>query len=260
MVDVKYQKGILKINHIWFSEEPDFKNDKFIICHGISNKFPKKNYNMLAEKQYSLITDLSLDKENIYNSIRKNIRYEIRKCQKEGIVYRCFSGSRIKNEQRLLKLFKKTYEEMYQAKGMNIKFNSALIKEYIKHDKIVFTIAYYKEEPLVFHSYIVDEVNARFYYSASPFRSANKDSNLLASMNKGLHWFDIQTFKQFGMKRYDWGGIANPRKPNGIDTFKMGFGGKPISYFNIIYLKGLLATLYFFIKRKEDKYVSDTAG
>ncbi|WP_242886157.1 hypothetical protein [Faecalibacterium sp. BCRC 81149] len=32
--------------------------------------------------------------------------------------------------------------------------------------------------------------------------------------------------KEMGVKEYDWGGIASCDEPNGIDRFKMPFGGR----------------------------------
>ena len=59
----------------------------------------------------------------------------------------------------------------------------------------------------------------------------------MARANKRLHWEDMKLFKERGVSLYDWGGISDPDHPNGIDAFKMKFGGKPLTYYNV--LKGI---------------------
>ena len=40
--------------------------------------------------------------------------------------------------------------------------------------------------------------------------------------------------KKMGIENYDWGGISSLDNPNGIDKFKMAFGGSPIFYYNVM--------------------------
>lgn len=251
MVDIVYKKGVLKMEHIWFCKvKPNNRNKNIVFYHNVFDKSMCDN-NLSKEilKQYSLVTDLTKDKDEIYKNIRKNIRYEIRKCQKLDVRYQSYLGQDIEKQPELLSQFKKVYEEMYREKGMKVKFNLKQIKEYININAVVFTIAFYDNSPMVFHSYIIDEDNARFYYSASLFRNSHFDANLIAIMNKGLHWFDIELFKNQNKKTYDWGGISNFDNPNGIDYFKMGFGGEKITYYNIIEYHGMLGDLCYKIRK-----------
>lgn len=58
-----------------------------------------------------------------------------------------------------------------------------------------------------------------------------------------------------GITQYDWGGIANPEEPNGIDQFKMGFGGEAASYYNVIIGVSLLGKITLSsMKAKEKLY------
>ena len=56
---------------------------------------------------------------------------------------------------------------------------------------------------------------------------------MIGRANKRLHWEYIKYFKQKGLLRYDWGGISDFENPNGIDEFKLKFGGEKITYYNI---------------------------
>ena len=132
------------------------------------------------------------------------------------------------------------YELMYKEKGQKAVFNMTQFKEYLKEEAIWVTAIYDKEQPLVFHSYIVGEKQVRLLHSVSDFRSDEKDANLIARANKRLHWEDICLFKNEGKEVYDWGGISSLENPNGIDAFKCKFGGSPLSYYNVYKGKSLL--------------------
>ena len=52
-----------------------------------------------------------------------------------------------------------------------------------------------------------------------------------------------KTFRKKGLIRYDWGGISDFDNPNGIDEFKLKFGGEKITYYNIFAGNTLLGKL-----------------
>lgn len=250
MVYTEYKKVGIKIGHLWFSDgqykgyHPDI-----LYLHGMRTNIGG------GGKQHTLITNLSNPEEEIYKKIRKNYRYEIRHVEKENVKLEFYSAKEMSEKKELVSSFATTYNQMYASKGINAKFNMPLVKEYMQKAAICFTIAYYNGEPLVFHSYIVDKNNARFFYSASPFREKKDVATIIGQMNKALHWFDIKTFRNMGITQYDWGGIANPEEPNGIDQFKMGFGGEATSYYNVIIGVSLLGKITLSsMKAKEKLY------
>ena len=122
---------------------------------------------------------------------------------------------------------------MYRSKGSDTKLNVTAIERYLAADGIIFSAAIHEGEVLVFHSYICDNEEARLLHSASCFREESADQSMIGRANKRLHWEDIKYFKQKGLLRYDWGGISDFENPNGIDEFKLKFGGEKITYYNI---------------------------
>lgn len=251
MVTCKYYKKGISINHVWFSEKKgdiELKNAFINFVHGVPQNFILNNG--LVRCQYSLITNLTESKEKLYQNIRKNFRYEIRRTNKENVTMRVFSAEDMMQKSDLLQVFANTYNQMYADKGMKDTFNMPLVNAYIRNKSILFTIAYYEQEPLVFHSYIVDGLQCRFFYSTSPFRAEKELANEIGRMNKALHWHDLIWFKEHGFKKYDWGGINNPEVPNGIDNFKFGFGGELVLYNNIICGKNKAVNLLLHIYNK----------
>ena len=251
MVKCKYKKKGINIEHIWFLNQQEIGNIEtkgIVFCHALKHK-EKKGINKL---QNSLIADLSLDEDELFQQIRKNDRYEIRRAKKEGVECIAFSSEKIKEHFDLLDEFEQVYNQMFRDKHMSVKFNRRQIETYINEKAMYFTIAYYENKPYVFHSYIYDKIsqNVRLYYSCSAFRSEKEVANMIARMNKLLHWHDLCRFKEEGIVNYDWGGITNPENPNGIDQFKLGFGGKLVTYWNVITSNNICMRLLLKIANK----------
>lgn len=233
MVEVTYRKFGFRIRHIWFygsGTVSDAKQQDIIYYHAVK----EDNAEGIVNKQYSLISDLEQDEEQLWKGIRKNFRYQIRRAEKENIEVRTFRGLEIRNEEGLFDKFVEIYNTMYKDKHMKTVFNVKLVTEYMKENRIIFTIACADGEPLVFHSYLYDNDKTRLFYSASPFREETEQAVKIGRMNKYLHWRDLLFFKNMGVKEYDWGGIFSFTEPNGIDHFKQGFGGVDIEYYNIV--------------------------
>jgi len=248
MIDVIYRKNyLIPIEHIWFSDDIIKGKSDIIYYHGISNFSDVTcKHNIYCRKQHTLVTDLLKEKEDLWQLIRKKIRYEIRKSENDDIICRYYDYKSINNE--IITMFMRVYNQMYISKGINVKFNTSLVNAYIRCKAIMFTIGYYNNIPQVFHSYILDNTNARFFYSASLFREDGADQALIARINKYLHWSDICYFKDIGLVKYDWGGIMNPLHPSGIDNFKIGFGGTQATYYNVIVFSTMYNLLYKLFK------------
>lgn len=200
-------------------------------------------------KQYSLITNLSDDDESIYNSFRKNVKYEIRRSEKDGDYFKVYIGEEI--DEDMMRSFGDVFEKMYSEKGITCSYNYKLAKKCIDCNCLVYSVGYHCHTPLVYHSYIIDDNNARLYQSCSLFRDGDKrEKQIIGGLNRALHWHDIKFFKQKGMKKYDWGGVSDPDNPNGIDLFKIGFGGEPIEYYNLSFPVSLKGKLYYFLKTR----------
>ena len=132
--------------------------------------------------------------------------------------------------------------------------NKQRVQEYMKRNAITFSIAYYQNTPLVFHSYVCDEMHVRAYYSCSPYHVDSELSKRVGEMNRFLQWKDILYFKEKGIVEYDWGGINDLNQPNDIAKFKMSFGGTPIKYYNYYVSNTLLGNILlklFFLKQSQ---------
>lgn len=237
MIKCRYTKFGIPIEHIWFyDKQEEMKDSGIMFYHAVGDDMD----GVVKVKNHSLITDLSMDENTLFQKIRKNDRYEIRRAQKEQVRCEFFSANDIKHRTDLLDEFENTYNHMFEDKNMKTRFNRKLVERYMSMDAIYFTIGFYDHVPYVFHSYIYDSSSkqVRFFYSCSPYRREKELSNLIGRINKLLHWQDMCHFKDQSILLYDWGGVSSLDNPNGIDKFKMGFGGDPVSYYNVLTSNG----------------------
>lgn len=234
---ISYRKHGVRIGQVWFEEkwEKTPPSPDIVFFHGMKERQEGKDCR--TDIFHTLSQDLLLPEEELYSGIQKNVRYEIRKNEKEPMEIRVLEAQELVRCPESLKELEAMYEAMYRSKGMKQRLNHEQLLCYAKTDALVLTEILSQEQILVIHSYLTDGKQTRLLHSVSEFRDGTCDANLVARANKRLHWEDIKLFKERGVSLYDWGGISDPDHPNGIDAFKMKFGGKPLTYYNV--LKGV---------------------
>lgn len=222
------KKSFLRIMHTWFTMNNNNENTDIIILHDISiDDLQKRNKNNIYYINLTAITNLSNSEDELWSVIGKTCRYEIRRAIKENIHVKNYSSKELRNREDILDELENCYNQMYAAKGINQSFNRKLVVEYIKAGIFDISVAEMENQNLVFHSYILgnQEEKVRLLYSCSLFRADGQDRNLIGRANKYLHWEDLRYYKRNGYAEYDWGGISSYDTPNGIDKFKLEFGG-----------------------------------
>lgn len=247
-MNIVYKKKGIRISHNWFCDSVDLgqidKDADVLFFHQMPNVPGTKN--VVCEEFHTLLTDLKREEEEILADINKTERYQIRKSTREGVEISYYDSNTLLEED-ILKQLEHIYKAMYAAKGINQSINHDQMICYAKAGALVLTCAYLGDIPLVMHTYLKDENQVRLLHSVSEFRTSDIDANLIARANKRLHWEDIRLFREQGLKSYDWGGISSFDNPNGIDVFKMKFGGTPVTYYNVILGKSLLGKAGIFL-------------
>lgn len=243
--------------HIWFDAEYEKiiggGYDKIII-HGapiMENRIGR--FSCIAIPQETLISDLSLAEENLWGLTTKTVRNEINRSKREKVGIKTYKGKEISDT--ILDEFNGMYHAMYEEKGMPghyLPINE--LKVYAANDALVITTAIIGDKTVVYHSYITAKNHSRFLHSCSEFRVAdNAMKNAIGRANKYLHWNDWLYLKQMGVKEYDWGGIASYESPNGIDKFKMSFGGEYRKYYNLFCNCSFMARAYAKIRKLQKR-------
>ena len=198
-------------------------------------------------KQQSLLTDLTMKDIDIWKSFRSNYRNEINKAESEGVTVYQYDSIELQENECLLEIFVNTYEKMFKSKGIVRKIPENMLLSYIKNNFFVLTTAKNEDgEMIVFHSYVTDWKNqTKLWQSCSLFRESedNKYRNYIGRVNKFLHWKDIEYWKSVNINTLDWGGV-DFKEEKGISSFKQGFGGELVTYYNINIANSFRAKLY----------------
>ena len=219
MIDVIYQKKFLKVNQIWYPGKrtvesllKEKRKADILFVHGAPIEETNGSFRGWQE-YHTCRNDLTISEEDMLANINKAVKYQFRRSEKDNIEIAFYTKEDIEKNPQLIETFRDIYERMYRSKGSDTKLNVTAIERYLAVDGIVFS--------------------ARLLHSASCFREESADQSMIGRANKRLHWEDIKYFKQKGLLRYDWGGISDFENPNGIDEFKLKFGGEKITYYNI---------------------------
>lgn len=240
MLELINKKNGKKRVMVWFPKDNYTTKIRCDVCCyiGITQLHNKKNSHI---KFTTLVHNLTLPYESIESQFAKVNRYDIRRSARDMIEVSIVESKNIISDNSLLLKFKEVYEKMYSLKGMIQKAPIDAMKFYANNNALIISCVEFQEKPIVYHAYIIDGENARLWMSCSVFRDSEDKQYraLVGRANKRLHSDDIQYFKNNGYSSYDWGGISSLNEPNGIDRFKMSFGGTPIQYYDETVLMSL---------------------
>lgn len=234
MFVTRLKKGHLLINRIWFSSTANSKCDIIRYTRGQDSR--KNNWYTKCDTVETIFSSLTMSTEEILAVSTKTVKYEVRKSMKEGININIYDSVMIQKNGEVIQNFLAAYAELVKETN-NPELMSALsvgkIDNFIENNALTLSKAE-KDGCFVYHIYANGDKECCLLYSASNFRSEDKNArNLTGRMNKLLHIKDMEYFRDRGLEIYDWGNINSSKNPNGIALFKMSFGGKVKIVYNI---------------------------
>lgn len=186
-------------------------------------RFFRKPDDVSAEKWDTYRTpviDLTESIETIRGRYSKELRYEVRRAEREEISYRVITDP----DDAFLAELEKNYFEFCDSidhKELKSNFDIEEISQMSRLGQVLVTKAEF-EDGWAYHVYQADGNAAMLWFS---IKKGNNKS-LVGWANRGLHDFDISYLKGRGFSIYDFGNIASEDAPNSIDKFKMSFGGE----------------------------------
>lgn len=260
MLSIVEKRKLYTIQRFLFNDVSNQIQSKYTISNFFNSYIPANNLiSSFSIPGYTVVTDLLLDTEDIFSKIKsKTYKYEIRRALKEKTNIKVIDSSFIMSNPVILDYFERRYKEycmkfnLHEISGY---FNKGRAEELVKINAFTITVAEF-EGGSVFHVYYHENCRAILIHSISDYREDNTNKALAGRMNKLLHYKDMLYFKNKQYSLYDWGGIRNPQNPNGIDKFKLEFGGNLIKKYNIFVgnnMRGKLLVTLFKIKNKYDQ-------
>ena len=260
MIRLKDKQFGLPFERIWFWDGSKVKSSAILLRY-LRCK-PDRIQSIKAKKStdvnHTLIHDLTLDENELFSTLNKNYRYEVRRASKEENEITVYFADLIRNNPQILSEFERAYNAFCDTLGnesVRENYNHDQTCQCITQDGAVLTKAV-QGGAVVYHLYYVDGRSAVLDYSVSDFRDGDVDKASAGRLNKLLHWEDMKMFKAEGYLEYDWGNVSTSdvEQFNGIDKFKAGFGGKLIeqqSAFVGNSVLGTLAVMYIDIKKRQ---------
>lgn len=196
---------------------------------------------MVNKISHTVENDLTLSEEELFGAFSKQFRNQIKGAEKEGVV--CEYNKDIER-------FVPFFNDFARSKGIN---GTSVRRLQEMGDNLLLSAAFLDGKMIVAHSYFYDresQIVHTFQSASIRFEDCGLDKNLIGKANKLLHFKDMLHFKAEGVKTYDFGGYSPPenkRELNGINDFKLNFGGK------VVECKNYLTIPYFVLKFLADK-------
>jgi hypothetical protein len=174
---------------------------------------------------YTTFIDLSQDLDTIWRNFKKkSCRYEINRAEK------------IAHEIIVNKWDLQTYQfirSFQQRKGLT----PIPQKRFLELSDFTYLFGViYEGKMVAAHIFWADyPKRARLLISATSEINEQKMRLLISALNRKLHWYEIQFFKEQGFRVFDFGGIdLNPASPlYSITQFKMSFGGSILEEYDL---------------------------
>lgn len=242
---------MVKTEEVWYKEDGIVNQDCDIVFFKQIVDQPK----VKSEEFHTLILNLEEEKEVIFKNISKNNRYEINRAQnKDELSFQIIAGSDVTVD--VIEKFVEAYNSFADERSKGSIKPSDFTK-YAEKNQLVISTVERENQPLVWHTYIIQNGRARLKTSNSIF--ANEDNevkNLIGRANKWLHWQDILYFKNNSYKIYDFGGWYpgdSDLKLLGINKFKESFGGIKESSYNYTVAKTMKGKLYLALNKLKKK-------
>ncbi len=207
--------------------------------------------NGIEDIDSTLITDLRLTDEKILQQFSQTVRYEIKRSLTDDISMLFYTYKDLRDNFNILEDFKNTflnYCDICNNQALKKVYDEQKIRSYIDNECVLLSRAEFPNGK-VYHLYVYDENNALLVYSASDHRKDEIDRNLAGRANKLLHYNDMLFLKSIGLSHYDWGNVASFESPNGIDKFKMSFGGTQMKVYSYFVGNSLLGKFLVFSKK-----------
>lgn len=204
-----------------------------------------------VENRYTLLTDLTMDEEAIFQNFPKDTRNQIRRCERE----RHFTL----NLHTRLEQFIPLYNDFAKERGLSL-FSRQDAECIGRENYCIFSIDD-AGTPLICHLYLLSPttgtINLLISASSTAYCHDQEMRRIMGHANRCLHWQGIRHFKAAGFHTYDWGGYAvdtvNPTL-QGINRFKRTFNGKLTPIYNYY------SPVYGFIERLRKKLRESTVS
>jgi len=198
------------------------------------------------EHRPTVVIDLTVAEEELWNPLPPTLRKLIRQAKREGVVVEKLTELTEADWNTFLAAYGKLWRRKEKAGALGI----GQIGELIARHRFVLTRSRDAEGNILsWHSYVVTPRHVRLQTTISdmdPSRGSQWN-NFVGRVHRLHHWQDMMDFKAAGIESYDFGGVyrgTQDREQMNIARFKQLFGGSFAETYDAVLpltLKGRLA-------------------
>ncbi|NCD08060.1 MAG: hypothetical protein EOL98_01295 [Negativicutes bacterium] len=252
MIRIPDKSHFYSFERIMFPAVKDINNSRTDVTRYMRFKEEVNVFkNGIEDVDSTLITDLRLTDDKIMQQFSQTVRYEIKRSLTDEITMFFYTYKDLAKIFGIVEDFKNTfmnYCDICNKQSLKKVYDEEKIRSYIDNECVLLSKAAFSHGK-VFHLYVFDENDALLVYSASDYRNGEIDRSLAGRANKLLHYNDMLYLKSQGLSYYDWGNVASFESPNGIDKFKISFGGTRTKVYSYFVGNSLLGKFLVFSKK-----------
>jgi hypothetical protein len=221
-----YRNKFIRILECWDKEQPDSFNVDLVRLF----QQPKPIDGTFCRDFYTILINLDQNEQDLFNRIKKDTRYDIRRGHRDCLVYELINGKDAFDE--FCDFYDLFAERLKQPKIRRPWLRLLAESNSLRLSKI----SEERGQTLIWHGYHHSDSRVTLLYSAalSPLDSTSGWRAKLGRANRFQHWQDFLRFKQERISLYDFGGWyegKNDQKRLQINRFKEEFGGDIVRNF-----------------------------
>jgi hypothetical protein len=254
MVIVQSKRGPFRVSDIYYPEECEIRGvgrnlrmNQIIYIRQAPHVFETEGPVVHHQSFRTSLIDLTRGKDELFNDLNRTSRTQVRRVERMG------GRIEVRRNDGVDSDFLAVYNEFVGVKRHSERLSSGRLQQ-LKPFADIF-ISYFEGRPLCAHAYIRDQKLRRVgLMLAGSTRLTGTDAPVfVGSVNRWLHWYEMQLYKSEGIEIYDLGGIGNstPEK-EAIARFKLSLGGKQVlehSYMIANPLGHLAIRLFYALRR-----------
>ena len=198
---------------------------------------------LVASAWTSFVVDLTVSTSKLLGNMSRSTRYEINKIQREQEIERVTVR---RNTSAVYNDFLKLYNDFRSLNRSISKLSAARLGRFLPFGDAF--VAYADGQPVCGHFDLRDQALKRVVglWSAST-RLDSSTPNWVASVNRWLHWRQMNLYKAEGIQTYDLSGP--PSTAPGIGNFKRALGASQMPCYNYVVARGIVRVMASLFRR-----------
>lgn len=255
MLSIATTRGLFQVVDVYYARPHELETigdklrlNQIVYLRQMAIRVDGSQFAIRHRESRTSLLDLKRERDALFGDLSSTARRQVRKMDRmrERLTVR-------RNDAEAYRDFLTIYNEFVMLKRHSEKLSERRL-EALKPAVDVF-VAYMDGRPLCGHVFVRDTILKRvgLLFSAST-RLAGEDAPIVVgSLNRWLHWYEIELYKAEGMLIYDFGGIGtdSPQKAE-IARFKLSFGGASVVEHNYMLTRavGRAAINVFYAMRR----------